>query len=351
MGLQIDILPQTLHFKQPAGTSRGIYTERRLWYVRLTSTDDPQLFGLGECAPLYDLSAEYNDDYERVLLHEAEKWAKNGCYDEDFLRSYPSVLFGFETARLSAEASMRGNYLRLFDTPFTRREAGIRINGLVWMGNFEEMLQRMHEKLAAGFKCVKIKIGAIAFAEELRLISLLRKEFGSDTVEIRVDANGGFSPEEAPKILEKLSDYDIHSIEQPIRQGQLDELASLCCSSPLPVGLDEELIGVNDTHKKAALLDKVRPHYLVLKPTLHGGMKGCEEWMALARERGIGYWVTSALESNVGLNAIAQWVSRLMEKYPADFSDCYQGLGTGQLFTDNFNETSLFIKNGALWMR
>lgn len=350
MGLQIDILPRTLHFKQPAGTSRGIYTERRLWYVRLTSADNPQLFGLGECAPLFDLSAEYNDDYERVLHHEAEKWNKEGAYDEVLLRNYPSILFGFETAILSAKASLRGNYLRLYDTSFTRAETGIRINGLVWMGNYDEMLQRMHEKLSSGFKCIKIKIGAIAFDEELRLIQLLRKEFDRNMVEIRVDANGGFPPEEAPKIMELLSKYDIHSIEQPIRQGQWDSMATICNQSQLPVALDEELIGVNDTSRKADLLDTVRPNYLVLKPTLHGGLKGCEEWMALARERGIGYWVTSALESNVGLNVIAQWVSYLMEIHPKDFSDYYQGLGTGQLFIDNFNDTSLFIKNGALWM-
>ena len=350
MKIHIDIIPKTLHFKQPAGTSRGVYTERKLWYVRVTSADEPRLYGIGECAPLFDLSAEYDNDYERVLHQEAEKWAEKGFYDSESLRAYPSILFGFETARLSAEASIRGDYLRLYDTPFTRGETGININGLVWMGNYKEMLQRMREKLADGFKCIKIKIGAIAFEEELQLIRLLREEFDRKTVELRVDANGGFSPKEAPKVLESLSRYDIHSIEQPIRQGQWNEMASLCQHSPIPIALDEELIGVHETSQKVALLDEIRPQHLVLKPTLHGGLKGCEEWMMLARERGIGYWVTSALESNIGLNAISQWVSHLKEQNEDDFVGCFQGLGTGQLFTDNFNDTSLFIKNGALWM-
>jgi o-succinylbenzoate synthase len=244
------------------------------------------------------------------------------------LRDYPSMLFGLETALLNLE---RGD--RLFDTAFSRGEVGIPINGLVWMGNYEEMLQRMEQKLEQGFRCVKLKIGAIDFEQELDLVKRIRERFSFHEVELRLDANGAFPFEEALYKLELLSQYAIHSIEQPIKAGQWAYMAELCRESPLPIALDEELIGVNDPEMKKHMLNIIKPRYIILKPSLHGGMQGCREWISAAKELGIGSWITSALESNIGLNAIAQFASAVY----GDDIRMPQGLGTGQLFTDNFD--------------
>ena len=236
------------------------------------------------------------------------------------------MLFGLETALLNLR---NGNLL--FDTPFSRGEEGIPINGLVWMGRYDEMLQRLEEKLEKGFRCVKLKIGAIDFEQELDLVRRIRSRFSFHEVELRLDANGAFLYEEALYKLELLSQYAIHSIEQPIRQGQWAYMAELCRESPLPIALDEELIGVNDPEMKSHMLHIIKPRYIILKPSLHGGMTGCREWIQTAKEQGIGSWITSALESNIGLNAIAQFAS---DVYGPQIS-MPQGLGTGQLFTDN----------------
>ena len=263
------------------------------------------------------------------------------------MRDYPSMLFGLETAMLNLR---RGN--RLFNTPFTRGEAGIPINGLVWMGSYEEMLQRMEDKLKLGFRCVKLKVGAIDFDKELDLVKRIRERFSHREVELRLDANGGFSPDEALYRLELLSQYAIHSIEQPIKQKQWAKMAELCRDAPLPIALDEELIGVNDLEAKRQMLRIIKPAYIVLKPSLHGGMMGCREWIDIAREEGIGSWITSALESNIGLNAIAQFCSDVYGTSPKS-SECGemipQGLGTGQLFTDNI-PMPLEIRGDKLWI-
>lgn len=327
MGIHIEIQPRTLHFKQPAGTSRGIYTTRQLWLLRLTDDAKPGQEGIGECAPLPDLSCDASDKYEERLRELCRMTEQLGHIDYDLLRPYPSVLFGLETAFLSFQRQSPV----LFPTPFGSGEQGIPINGLVWMGSFEEMMSRLETKLEAGFRCVKLKIGAIDFDRELQLVRHIRERFSRQDVELRVDANGGFTPEEALGKLEALAKYDIHSIEQPIRQHQWREMAWLCSLSPLPIALDEELIGVNLRGMKEELLDTIRPHYIILKPSLHGGMHGAEEWISLARERGIGSWVTSALESNIGLNAIAHFTAHIYGM-PVVMP---QGLGTGQLFTDN----------------
>jgi o-succinylbenzoate synthase len=238
------------------------------------------------------------------------------------------MLFGLETALLNLQ---NGN--RLFDTAFSRGEVGIPINGLVWMGNHEEMLRRIEEKLEKGFHCIKLKIGAIDFDQELDLIRRIRDRFSYHEVELRVDANGAFPFDEALYKLELLSQYNIHSIEQPIRQGQWAYMAQLCRESPLPIALDEELIGVNDPEMKRHMLNIIKPRYIILKPSLHGGMSGCREWIDIARDMGVGSWITSALESNIGLNAIAQFASSVY----GDNITMPQGLGTGQLFTDNFD--------------
>ena len=327
-----------LHFKQPAGTSRGVYTTRKIWLVHLS---DGQRKGVGECAPLPDLSCDALPDHEyaSILNKVCEDFCQSCKIDIDALRDYPSMLFGLETALLNLK-----NGDRLFDTAFSRGETGIPINGLVWMGNHEEMLCRMEEKLASGFRCIKLKIGAIDFDQELDLIRRIRDRFSFHEVELRVDANGAFPYDEALYKLELLSQYNIHSIEQPIKAGQWAFMADLCRESPLPIALDEELIGVNDPEMKRHLLNIIKPRYIILKPSLHGGMAGCREWIETARDLGIGSWITSALESNIGLNAIAQFASSVY----GDHITMPQGLGTGQLFTDNI-DMGLEIRGDRLY--
>lgn len=335
-----EIEERVLHFKQPAGTSRGVYTTRKMWLVSLS---DGNRTGVGECAPLPDLSCDALPDelYVSKLNVFCRDLCETGEIDVEALRDYPSMLFGLETALLNFR-----NGGKLFDTAFSRGEEGIPINGLVWMGNYDEMLQRMEEKLEKGFRCVKLKIGAIDFEQELDLIKRIRDRFSFHEVELRLDANGAFKYEEALYKLELLSQYAIHSIEQPIRQGQWAYMAELCRESPLPIALDEELIGVNDPEMKAHMLNIIKPRYIILKPSLHGGMTGCWEWIDAAREQGIGSWITSALESNIGLNAIAQFASIV---YGPQIT-MPQGLGTGQLFTDNI-VMSLEIRGDMLFLK
>ena len=338
--MRFEIEERLLHFKQPAGTSRGVYTTRRIWLVKLF---DGEHQGVGECAPLPDLSCDAMSDeqYKALLQQFCEKLCETGEIDYDTLRDYPSMLFGLETAVLD----LKNQNSTLFDTAFSRGEVGIPINGLVWMGNYEEMLKRLEEKLEKGFRCVKLKIGAIDFEKELDLVKRIRDRFSFHEVELRVDANGGFKYEEALYKLELLSQYAIHSIEQPIKQGQWAYMAELCRESPLPIALDEELIGVNDAETKRQMLNIIKPRYIILKPSLHGGMMGCREWINIAREMGIGSWITSALESNIGLNAIAQFASDVY----GDNITMPQGLGTGQLFTDNI-PMPLEIRGDKLWL-
>ena len=356
---KIEISERTLHFKQPAGTSRGVYTTRHSYYLTLTSDEMPGVEGVGECATLPDLSCDAKPEYEMTLRQVCQMVEQMGRIPYDMIRAYPSITFGLETAFASffdaakkfleivpAEGASSSEMLKqkgvfvpagmenltdLFDSPFGRGEEGITINGLVWMGTYEEMLARLEEKLQAGFHCVKLKIGAIDFFKELDLIKRIRDVYTQEQVELRVDANGGFLPENAMSQLEALAKYDIHSIEQPIKQHQWPKMAQLCRETPLPIALDEELIGVNVKSMKEALLDTIRPQYIILKPSLHGGIYGCNEWIQLASQRGIGSWITSALESNIGLHAIAHYAAKV---YGPNV-EMPQGLGTGQLFTDN----------------
>jgi o-succinylbenzoate synthase len=341
-----EIEERLLHFKQPAGTSRGVYLTRKIWLIYLTDGDKT---GVGECAPLPDLSCDAmaDDVYKAKLLAFCEAYCAQGEIDIEAMRDYPSMLFGLETAVLDLHAqhlSPHSSHL-LFDTPFSRGEVGIPINGLVWMGSYDEMLQRMEEKLSKGFRCVKLKIGAIDFDKELDLVKRIRERFSFHEVELRLDANGGFTYDEALYKLELLSQYNIHSIEQPIKQGQWAFMSELCRESPLPIALDEELIGVNDPEMKRHMLEIIKPRYIILKPSLHGGMKGCSEWIDIARDLGIGSWITSALESNIGLNAIAQYASNVYGNHIT----MPQGLGTGQLFTDNI-PMPLEIRGDKLWL-
>lgn len=341
MRYKINITPRTLHFKQPAGTSRGVYNTRKSWFVEIEDSERPGCKGVGECAPLPDLSCDARPEYEKTLESICRMIELTGNVNYDMLRPYPSILFGIETAMTDLQNGGNG---RLFDTPFTRGEEGITINGLVWMGSHDEMLARLEAKMKAGFHCVKLKIGAIEFDSELDLIRHIRQAFTKEQIELRVDANGGFTFEDAPSRLDQLARYDIHSIEQPIRQHQWARMAQLCAISPIPIALDEELIGVNMPAMKHELLDTIRPQYIILKPSLHGGIRGTREWIDMARQRSIGSWITSALESNVGLNAVAQLAS---DVYGPDIS-MPQGLGTGLLFTDNI-EMPLEIRGEKLW--
>ncbi len=343
LNAKITIDPHTFVFKQPAGTSRGIYTTRNSTYVTLTDIDDPAHKGVGECAPLPDLSCDSIrnvPEYNEILREACNVLQETGEVPYDILRDYPSICFGLETALLHYN---RGT-TALFDTPFSRGEEGITINGLVWMGSFDEMTARLEDKLDQGFRCIKLKIGAIDFDKELNLIKRVRAAFPKDRVELRVDANCAFSKDDALDKLEALARYDIHSCEQPIRVRQYAQLAEICRLSPIPIALDEELIGLNTENDKRRLLDETRPQYIVIKPTLHGGMRGTEEWISLAKERNIGSWITSALESNVGLNAIAQLAAHL---YGPDIVTP-QGLGTGQLFVEN-TSMPLEIKGDKLY--
>lgn len=337
MHYQTNICPKLLHFKKPAGTSRGIYTERKIYLLRITSPEEPARQGIGECAPLPNLSCDDVPDYENVLVEACRKFSETSVIDTEGLRPYPSILFGLETAF----RHFKQNSFTLWDTPFSRGEAGIPINGLIWMGSYEEMMRQVADKLEAGFHCIKLKIGAIGFEQELEILRYIRSRFPADELELRVDANGAFRPDEAPEKLKRLSELDLHSIEQPIRAGQWDEMAELAASSPLPIALDEELIGCNTPEQKRKLLSVIRPQYIILKPSLHGGLHSCEEWIQEAEEQQIGWWITSALESNIGLNAIAQWCATHHNPLP-------QGLGTGALFTDNI-DMPLEVRGDCLW--
>ena len=335
--MKISIEERVLHFKQPAGTSRGVYTERKIWLLHL---EDGNRKGVGECAPLPQLSCDDIPDYSEKLRAFCDDVERTGKIAYETMRDYPSMLFGMETALDGLKTSIAPSLKER-----AGGEASIPINGLVWMGTFDEMQQRIEQKLEQGFHCIKLKIGAIDFDAELELLKQIRKRFGPREIELRVDANGAFSFDEALYKLELLSQFALHSIEQPIKAGQWANMAELCREAPLPIALDEELIGVNDPEQKRQMLNIIRPAYIILKPSLHGGMMGVREWVDIARDMGIGSWITSALESNVGLYAIARLAQEI---YGPDIR-MPQGLGTGQLFTDNI-PMPLEIRGERLWI-
>ena len=323
-----------LQFKRPSGTSRGVLTYKETWFIQLENTTRQ---GIGECGMFKGLSIDDRPDFETKLAWTCEHIYLGLDVLLAELTEFPSIQFGLEMAFLSVSHQ---NQFELFSSDFTKGKDSIPINGLIWMGDPAFMKQQINAKLAAGFSCIKLKIGAIDFDKELELMRSIRQEFDADTIEIRVDANGAFKPNEALEKLKRLSDYNLHSIEQPIRQGQVDDMAQLCSESPLPIALDEELIGVFSVTEKQFLLQTIKPQYIILKPTLVGGFKGSQEWITLAESNQIGWWVTSALESNIGLNAIAQWTYTLKSPLP-------QGLGTGGLFTNNI-QSPLVVDSGQL---
>jgi len=323
-----------LDFKRPSGTSRGLMTTKETWFIRL---EKDNAVGVGECGILRGLSIDDRPDFEEKL-----KWT---CENINFgleallreLIEFPSIQFGLETAFKSLENE---DQFQLFPSPFTKGFDSIPINGLVWMGSEDFMRAQIKEKIEAGFDCIKLKIGAINFQTELDILKSIRKEFSKSDIELRVDANGAFSKANALEKLKRLSEYQLHSIEQPIKAKQFEAMAQLCEDTPLPIALDEELIGVFSKEEKQKLLQTIKPQYIILKPSLVGGFSGSKQWIDIAEDLNIKWWITSALESNIGLNAVAQWTYTLKNTMP-------QGLGTGGLFTNNF-DSPLIVKNGTL---
>ena len=324
-----------LQFKTPSGTSRGVLTTKVTWFIVIY---DGNNMGIGECGVFKGLSVDDRDDYETKL-----KWT---CEHIDLgietllndLEAFPSIQFGLEMAFISLKQKESMN---LFPSQFTEGKDYIPINGLIWMGSKKDMKNQISDKIAEGYKCIKMKIGAISFEKELEILEDIRSHYDKDRIEIRVDANGAFTPDEALDKLKQLSNFQLHSIEQPIKQGQPKEMQYLCAQSPLPIALDEELIGCFSYDQKIKLLNTIKPQYIILKPTLIGGFSGTTDWIKLANQMNIGWWITSALESNIGLNAIAQFTYQLGVTMP-------QGLGTGSLFKNNIN-APLLVKEGKLF--
>lgn len=323
-----------LDFKRPARTSRGEMTTRTVWFLFLEKNGKT---GIGECAPLPGLSIETPEQVEHLL--EKLSTAPEDYIDQPELTvKIPSVHFALETAWLDLN---NGGKQKIFPSDFIEGKSGIPVNALVWMGNADFMLQQVHEKLEAGYHCIKLKIGGIDFELELEILKAIRDHYSSDEIIIRLDANGAFAPDEALFKLDRLAPFQIHSIEQPVAMGQHKKLAEICRQSPIPVALDEELIGIHTKTAKEQLLNAIRPAFLILKPSLHGGISGCTEWIELAHQQSTGWWVTSYLESNIGLNAIAQWAFHQK-------ATGFQGLGTGALYTNNI-PSPLEIRGEMLW--
>jgi o-succinylbenzoate synthase len=326
-----------LHFKQPSGTSRGVMNVKETWFIILEHDGKK---GIGECGILRGLSIDDRPDYEEKL-----RWTCTNIHlGKDLLwetlLEFPSIQFGVEMAFQSIASETP---FLLFPSGFTEGVKSMEINGLVWMGNEAFMKQQIEEKLAAGFRCIKLKIGAINFETELQLLRLIRQHFSAEQIEIRVDANGAFSLDSALDKIMQLTEFKLHSIEQPIAKNNTDSMADLCKVSPLPIALDEELIGVFDVNEKEQLLLKIKPKYIILKPSFLGGFRGTQEWISLAEKHRIEWWITSALESNIGLNAIAQWTFLQHNTMP-------QGLGTGGLYSNNF-DCPLNVSLGQLWYK
>jgi o-succinylbenzoate synthase len=326
----------TLKFFRPGGTSRGVLTQKETFFICLQANGR---WGIGEAGLFRGLSADDRPDYEARLESACRALEEGGEGIMETFREYPSIVFGLEQAMRSLKSS---SPFELFPSRFLDG-APISINGLIWMGELPFMQRQLEEKIKDGFRCLKLKIGALDFESELRLLREIRGRFSPKDLEIRVDANGAFSAREALGKLRRLSEFELHSIEQPIRAGQPRELAELCARTPLPIALDEELIGCYYREEKERLLEQIRPQYIILKPSLVGGITGSREWIEAAESRRIGWWVTSALESNIGLNAIAQWTATLDVHMP-------QGLGTGSLFSNNF-KSPLEVSGGKLWYR
>lgn len=335
--LKAKVTKYILIFKQAGGTSRGILHQKPSWFIKLFEFENPGIFGIGECSIIPGLSPDDKtvlDDFIGQVAENINFYLEN----PEELSQWPAIQFALETAKLDLKT---GGKRILYPNEFSNGNAGIPINGLIWMGTKGFMRSQIREKIEEGFNCIKLKIGAINFDDEIEILKEIRKNYKAETIELRLDANGAFHRNNALKKLNELSKYDIHSIEQPIKAGQIEEMAELCKHSPIPIALDEELIGLQDFETKLNLLKRIKPRYIILKPSLLGGIKKSEGWIKMANDYQIGWWVTSALESNIGLNAIAQWTYQLKNDMP-------QGLGTGKIFSNNL-ASPLIIKNAQLY--
>ena len=327
----------TLQFNTPAGTSRGILHSKDSYFIFINDDQYPEVSGIGECSILKGLSPDDRPELESKLKQVCHNFPYALGNSNEFLAEWPAIRAAVEMALTDLNT---GGKRILFPSSFTRGETGIPINGLIWMGQPDHMLRQIEEKISSGFKLIKMKVGAIAFEDELNLLRHIRNHYAAEKLAIRLDANGAFKAGEALKKLEQLAGYDIDSIEQPIRQGQPGAMAEICRNSPIPVALDEELIGISSAAEKSKLLETINPQCIILKPSLLGGFEASNEWIALADQQHIKWWVSSALESNIGLNAIAQWTATLN-------NSLIQGLGTGSLFSNN-SASPLLLKSGAL---
>lgn len=345
--LQIDYQKYILKFRFEAGTSRGVLTERDTYFIRLFDNQKPQIVGIGEASPLKDLSIDYLPNFEEKVNDFCRNFTQQNFKNPQDISyqwlkentlALPSLRFALEVA---SKDLANGGIKKIYDNDFYNSGKSLPINGLVWMGTASFMQAQIEEKLQKGFTCIKLKIGAIDFDTELALLQSIRKRFSSEKITLRVDANGAFASAEALEKLKALATYQLHSIEQPIKAGQLKEMAELCAITPLPIALDEELIGIEGKGNKEELLKTIKPQYIILKPTLLGGLEESKEWIEIADKQGIGWWITSALESNIGLNAICQFTARYSPTLP-------QGLGTGQLYHNNI-ELPLEIQNGYIF--
>ncbi len=335
--LKIKYKKVDLVFKNPAGTSRGTLHTKPSWFLILQNTNNDKI-SMGECSIIPKLSIDDLNNYEEKLNTIIHTINDTQSLEHQFdFSGYPSIKFGYEM--MTRDYHSKEDKI-LFESDFTKGNFSIPINGLIWMGDKDNMFKQIKLKLNDGWQCLKLKIGAIDFEEELNLLKYVRKQFRKDDLELRVDANGAFKPHEALKKLDILSKLDIHSIEQPIKAGQIENMSQLCEKSPLPIALDEELIGVFGLNKKRELLQQINPQYIILKPSLLGGWQESDEWIESAKRLNIGYWATSALESNIGLNAIAQWIGQ-----SNDIGT--QGLGTGQIYRENVS-SPLVSKSGYL---
>ncbi|WP_018477784.1 o-succinylbenzoate synthase [Pontibacter roseus] len=346
MPLQVAVTPHTLQFKFDARTSRGAMAFHQVYYLSLWETDVPEVVGIGECAPLPGLSLDARPDLEARIEALVQHINRAGftpdllqhyIYSEE-LNAWPSLRFALETALLDLRKEGKK---QLYDNAFSRGEQGIAINGLIWMGDRDFMQEQIKKKLSEGYTCLKMKIGGLDFATELEILEQIREVAGPEHLTVRVDANGAFTTQDAFRKLERLARYSLHSIEQPIRQGQPEQMQQLCAFTPIPIALDEELIGIQEPAQQAELLDFIKPQYIILKPTLVGGLQATANWVGIAEQRNINWWMTSALESNIGLNAISQFTAN----YPISLP---QGLGTGQLYHNNI-ASPLDINAGELW--
>lgn len=338
--LKSRVIRKEFAFKQASYTSRGVLTDKKSWYLLVWEEGTDNVVGIGEFSPLKGLSPDFNKDGLEKLNEVSENIQEFEAYLTGGLDAYPAVLFALETALIDLHNFGRGI---LFPSEFTEGSEAILTNGLIWSGEPDFMVSQINEKLEAGFNVIKMKIGALPFEQELHLLGLIRERFSQDDVEIRLDANGAFSYGEALRKLEVLHAFGIHSMEQPIKRGRWLEMEEICRESPIPIALDEELIGISDPFEMRELLENIMPSYIILKPTLCGGLSGAETWANEAEELGIGWWATSALESNIGLNAIAQWTYSRKNPLP-------QGLGTGGLFTENA-PNPLTLKKGLTMMK